>query len=142
MCAFKYRKIIFFCEIKINHKDIHMWMHSYWSIVFNMLSGFDLNSKGSKNHLEMELENLYGKRKGFLFPPLPFFNSACWPFLSPPAWLGLLAQLFPGPLASSHFSSWAEPAQAQPLPCLPLCLSTADSPGLPASAFLHLLRVP
>ena len=68
-----------------------MLMHSCWSIVFNMLSGFDLNSKRSKNHLEMELENLFGKRKGNTFLPLP---SSFWP----PAQLSPLAQL-PLPLA-------------------------------------------
>ena len=71
-----------------------MLMHSCWSIVFNMLSGFDLNSKGSKNHLEMELENLFGKRKGNTFPSPSLFQ------------FGLLAHSPVGPLAFPPFPSF------------------------------------
>ena len=84
MCAFKYREINNFCETKINHKDIYMLMHSCCSILFNMLSGFDLNSKGFKNHLEMNLEiDLEKKEKEILSKPLP---SSFWPIGPFPRW--------------------------------------------------------
>ena len=55
-----------------------MLMHSSCSILFNMLSGFDLNSKGFKTHLKINLEIWFGKRKGNSFPPpsLPHFRPA------------------------------------------------------------------
>ena len=72
-----------------------MLLHSCWSIIFNMLSGLDLNSKGSKNHLEMELENRFGKEKGnsFSIPSLLQFRPVGHFF---PYWLTWpLAQLSP-----------------------------------------------
>ena len=60
-------------------------------------------SKGFKNHLKMNLENLFGKRKVNSFPfPLPSSFLACWPsFPRRPA--------RPPSLLPFLFSSWAGP---------------------------------
>ena len=92
-----------------------MLMHSCWSIVFNMLSGFDLNSKRSKNHLEMELKILFGKRKGNTFL-LHFLISGLLAIsllaqFPPPAQLpppaGPLGFPFPSPASSRAGPAWA-----------------------------------
>lgn len=81
-----------------------MLMQSCWSIVFNMLSGFDLNSKGSKNHLEMELEKIILKKKRLSFPS---------PFLLQ---FGLLAISFPAGLAWPAGPFSRRPAHLSPSP--------------------------
>ena len=61
-----------------------MLMHSCCSILFNMLSGFDLNSKRIQNSFENKFGNLIWKKKRKFFSPSPFLILAAGP-TSPPA---------------------------------------------------------
>jgi len=121
-----------------------MLMHSCWSIVFNMLSGFDLNSKGSKNHLEMELENLFGKRKGNTFPS-PSLLQFCpaGPLLPRASLLALLpfpsvgpAQsgwqpLLPCLLPSRPLTAWPRPSEPSPTSARPAPAPSHDATAAP-----------
>ena len=85
-----------------------MLMHSCWSIVFNMLSGIDLNSKGSKKLL---FENGIGK---FIWKKRKFISLSP-PFLA----FGLLARFLPRRPAGHYLC--ASPASRGP--------ATAASPA-------------
>ena len=58
-----------------------MLMHSCWSIVFNMLSGFLFKLKRIQNSFENTFGNLiWKKKKKITFPFPPFLNFGPWPF--------------------------------------------------------------
>jgi hypothetical protein len=101
-----------FYEIKINHKVSYMLMHSCRCILFIVVTGFYPNAKRFKNHLKMELENQFGKRKEnfhlFHSPSLTFsllarFTPLARSFSCTPCWAGPVragnrCRAFPSPL--------------------------------------------
>jgi hypothetical protein len=109
-------------EIKINHKVSYMLMHSCLCILFIVLTGFYPNAKRFKNHLKIELENQFGKRK-------ENFHL----FHSPSLTFGLLARFPPWPARS--LALLAGPAQfGRATVVTPSLLPSAtDRPGPAAS---------
>jgi hypothetical protein len=107
-----------------------MLMHTCCCISFIVMSSFDPKLKMIQNHLKMNLEKLYWKKKSKFFSlPLPSSLSACWPSFSPV-----------GPLASLPlFSSWAGPTELATV-AAPSFLSTAHTLGPLVGAVAHLPR--
>ena len=105
-------------------------MHSCCSIVFNMLSGFDLNSKGFKKSFGNEFGNLIWKKKRKFFPSPSLLHFGLLAHFLPRRPAGLPSLFLSSPpvffLGRLNRASW------QPLPPRPPSFS------LPLMAWAHL----